>query len=165
MSAGARLAIRPARPADAGRLLEWANDPATREASFDREPIAPAEHKSWLAGVLGDPGRRLWIAEEAGIPVGQVRVDRAADGVGVVSIGLAPGVRGRGLGREILRLGLAAASAELGVRRARAVVRRSNVPSRRLFEGAGFVEVAAPASAGGHADALVLEATLPLGAG
>lgn len=165
MSAGARLAIRPARPADAGRLLEWANDPATRAASFDREPIAPEAHEAWLAGVLGDPGRRLWIAEEAGVPVGQVRVDRAADGVGVVSIGLAPGVRGRGLGRAILRLGLAAAAAELGIGRARAVVRRSNVPSRRLFEGAGFGEVSRPAGEAGHPDALVLEASLPGPAG
>jgi RimJ/RimL family protein N-acetyltransferase len=159
VSASAAIALRAARPDDARRLLEWANDPATRAASFDREPIAWQEHVAWLAAVLDDPARRLWIAEEAGVPVGQVRVDRAADGVGVVSIGLAAGARGRGLGREVLALGLAAAAAELGIHRARAIVRAANLPSRRLFEGAGFAPSAGVATPG-PADALTLEADL-----
>lgn len=159
MSASAAIALRAARPDDARRLLEWANDPATRAASLDREPIAWPAHVAWLAAVLADPARRLWIAEEAGVPVGQVRVDRAADGVGVVSIGLATGARGRRLGREVLGLGLAAAAAELGIRRARAIVRAANLPSRRLFEGAGFAPVAG-AGTPGEADALTLEVDL-----
>jgi RimJ/RimL family protein N-acetyltransferase len=159
VSASAAIALRRARPDDARRLLEWANDPATRAASFDREPIAWPAHVAWLAAVLDDPARRLWIAEEAGVPVGQVRVDRVADGVGVVSIGLAAYARGRGVGREVLRLGLAAGVAELGIRRARAIVRAANLPSRRLFEGAGFAPVAG-AAAPGEGDALTLEADL-----
>ena len=138
--------LRPAGPADAGPLFAWANDPATRAASFDRQPIAWPAHVAWLAAVLGDAARRLWIAEEAGIAVGQVRVDRTPDGLGVVSIGLAPGSRGRGLGHTVLRLGLAAAVRELGISRVQAVVMSTNLPSRRLFEDAGFVAVAAAAA-------------------
>ena len=148
--------LRPARPDDARRLFDWANDPTTRAASFDREPIAWPTHVAWLAAVLGDPDRRLWIAEEAGVPVGQLRVDRTPDGLGVVSIGLAPGVRGRGVGRAVLGMGLAAAVRELGIGRARAIVMASNIPSRRLFEEAGFV-AAAGATAPGNPAALVLE--------
>jgi RimJ/RimL family protein N-acetyltransferase len=151
------IELRPARPDDGGRLFAWANDPATRAASFDREPIPWQAHLAWLAAVLGDPDRRLWIAEEAGVPVGQLRVDRMEGGVGVVSIGLAPGARSRGLGRAVLRIGLAAAVHELGIRRARAVVVSSNLPSRRLFEGAGFVAIAG-AGPPGHPSAMVLEA-------
>lgn len=151
--------LRAARAEDAAILLEWANDPAARAASFAREPITWSTHVAWLASVLGDENRRLWIAEEAGVPVGQVRVDRTPDGVGVVSIGLAPQARGRGVGTEVLRLGLAAAARELTVRRARAVVLTANLPSRRLFEGAGFVAVPGAGGPGG-ASAMVMEAQL-----
>ena len=148
------IVLRPARPEDAQRLFDWANDPDTRAASFDRASISWAEHVAWLAAVLADPDRRLWIAEEAGIAVGQLRVDRTPDGAGTVSIGLAPGARGRGLGRTVLRAGLAAAVRELGIGRARAVVMPANRPSRRLFEGAGFVAVdGAVATAGTEAGA------------
>ena len=166
-AAQGRIELRPARPDDARRLFEWANDPATRAASFDRAPIPWQEHVVWLAAVLADPDRRLWIAEEAGAPVGQLRVDRAPGGAGTVSIGLAPAARGRGLGPVVLRMGVAAAVRELGIGRARAVVMAANLPSRRLFEGAGFAAVAAAAAGGvaaagpdrpGHQAALVLEA-------
>jgi RimJ/RimL family protein N-acetyltransferase len=161
------IVLRPARPDDAPRLLEWANDPATRAASFDRAEISWPEHVAWLAAVLADPDRRLWIADEEGVALGQVRIDRAPEGFGVVSIGLAPGARGRGIGRAVLLMGLAAAARELGIRRARAVVMEANLPSRRLFEGAGFVAVDAAAAGvtsgtdpSGHPGALVLEADL-----
>jgi UDP-2,4-diacetamido-2,4,6-trideoxy-beta-L-altropyranose hydrolase len=155
VSAARGIALRPAQPDDAARLFAWANDPATRGASFDRAPIAWPEHVAWLAAVLADPDRRLWIAEEAGVAVGQLRVDRTPDGLGTVSIGLAPVARGRGLGRTVLRAGLAAAVRELGISRARAVVMAANLPSRRLFEGAGFV-AAKGAEIPGQPTALVL---------
>lgn len=159
---GARVALRPAQAADADLLLAWANDPATRAASFDRDLIARPDHLRWLAAVLGDATRRLWIAEEVGAPIGQLRVDRLPDGCGVISIGLAPDARGRGLGGTVLGMGVAAATRELGIRRARAVVMAANLPSRRLFEGAGFRVVAAPGAPPGHPDALVLEMNLGL---
>jgi RimJ/RimL family protein N-acetyltransferase len=167
------LRLTPATLADADLLLAWANDPATRAASFGRAEIARDAHVAWLAASLADPDRRLWVAHEDGRPVGQVRIDRSPDLVGTVSIGLAPDARGRGLGREVLRLALVRAAQELRIRRARAVVLRSNVPSRRLFEGAGFVAVGAsvadsqpaPAGTGGAtlsepSDVLVLEVDL-----
>jgi RimJ/RimL family protein N-acetyltransferase len=105
--------------------------------------------------VLEDPGRRLWIAEDGGLAIGQLRVDRAPDGVGVVSIGLAPDATGRGRGPTILQMGLAAAARELGITRARAIVLPANLRSRRLFERAGFVRVADSDTS--EATALVLE--------
>jgi RimJ/RimL family protein N-acetyltransferase len=114
-------------------------------------------HVAWLTALLCDEDRRLWIAIEGGVPVGQIRVDRTPDGIGVVSIGLAPGVRGRGLGTKVIRKGLAAAVRELGIRRARAIVLGTNLPSLRLFEGVGFVTIAG-ANVPGHPAALLLEA-------
>lgn len=153
---GSEVELRTARPDDAGRLFEWANDPATRTASFDREPIPWPVHVAWLTALLRDEDRRLWIAEEGGVPVGQVRVDRTPDGIGVVSIGLAPEVRGRGVGSTVIRKGLAAAVRELGIRRARAIMLAANLPSRHLFESVGFVALVG-SDVPGHRAALVLE--------
>jgi RimJ/RimL family protein N-acetyltransferase len=108
---------------------------------------------------MRDADRRLWIAEEAGVPVGQVRVDRTPGGIGLVSIGLPPETRGRGVGGTVLRMGLAAAVRELGIWRARAIVLATNLPSRRLFEGAGFVTIAG-ADVPDQPATLVLEADL-----
>jgi UDP-2,4-diacetamido-2,4,6-trideoxy-beta-L-altropyranose hydrolase len=159
MSGRGEIALRAACTEDADALYEWANDPAARADSFDREPIPWPTHVAWLAKVLGDQDCRLWIAEESGIPVGQVRIDRTPDGVGVVSIGLAANVRGRGVGRRVLRLGLDAAIRELGIRRARAVMLETELPSRRLFEGSGFAIVHG-SSAPRTTSAIVMEADL-----
>ncbi|MBP1704303.1 MAG: hypothetical protein H6Q36_42 [Chloroflexi bacterium] len=134
----ASVTLRAASSADASLLLEWANDPPTRAASLTTAPIGRPEHVAWLARLLSDPRRRLWIGVAAGQDIGQVRIEVADDGAGVVSIALAPGVRGRGLARPLLLAGLEAAARELGADRARAVVRGSNEVARRLFEGSGF---------------------------
>src|SRR6185503_18123098 len=68
--AGVRL--RPAAMGDADRLLAWANDAATRAASFSTAPITRAEHLGWMARTLADPDHLHFIAED-GEPVGQVR--------------------------------------------------------------------------------------------
>jgi RimJ/RimL family protein N-acetyltransferase len=154
--------LRAAELADADVLFGWANDPATRAASFGRAEVPWDAHVSWLTAVLRDPDRRLWIGLEGDVPVGQVRVDRTTEGVGVVSIGLAAVARGHGVGGSLLRAGLAAATSELGIRRARAVVLADNLPSRRLFERAGFTVVVG-AGIPGHPDGLVLEASLGAG--
>lgn len=145
------LVLRRAVAADAAFLLALANDPATRAASFGRDAIAPAAHVAWLTAVLGDPDRRLWIGEVDGTAVGQVRIDRVADGSGVVSIALAPTDRSRGLGRELLAAALAAGPEELEIVRARAVVLTENEPSRRLFDDAGFRVVGDATPPGGPA--------------
>jgi hypothetical protein len=72
----ADVSLRPANADDAELLLAWANDAATRAASFDRPEIAPDVHAAWLTRVLADPSRRLWIALEGDRPVGQVRLGR-----------------------------------------------------------------------------------------
>jgi RimJ/RimL family protein N-acetyltransferase len=143
-----RLALRRGRLDDADRLLDWANDVVTRAASFGRPVVGREAHVAWLADTLARDDRRLWVVEEAGLPIGQVRVDRGVDGTGMISIGLAPGARGRGAGARVLDAALEAAVAELGIRRFRAIVREDNAASRRLFERAGFRLVDRAPSAG-----------------
>ncbi len=130
------IRLRPATMDDAERLREWRNDPETVAASLTGRAVEPDEHRAWLELVIDHPGERLFVIEDDGEPVGQVRVQRQESGEAEVHIGLAPEARGRGLGRAVLDLAAGEAGAEVLV----AHVLADNERSLRAFAGAGFTE-------------------------
>jgi RimJ/RimL family protein N-acetyltransferase len=143
------LAARPAAPDDAGLLLAWRNDPATRSASRDQELVPHSAHVAWLQRVLADPDRLLLVVEHTGRPAGTVRFDREADGLWEVSITLAPFARGRGLAAGVLDAGERAWRERVGDGPAvLACIRPDNSASVHLFEGAGYRRRAQPAADG-----------------
>ncbi len=129
--------LRPATGADAELLWQWANDRTVRDHAFHSEPIAWTTHQHWLAAKLHDPGCRIWILENDGQPVGQIRYERDGEVV-EISLSVAAACRGRGFGRQLLALSRAIACRELGVARVRGVVKSTNHASQRLFAGMGF---------------------------
>jgi RimJ/RimL family protein N-acetyltransferase len=144
--------------ADGDLLLEWANDPMTRSASFHTETIDRASHLRWLEARLDSPGCRVYVGLAAGTPVGVVRVEsKGGDEPAEVSITVAPEARGRGLGRALLVAGLDAAREDLDVATFRARVRPSNPRSISLFTSVGFRPAGSTTAAGQEA----LEFTLP----
>ena len=132
------LILRSATEDDEQRLLEWRNEAATRAASFTSGEISPQDHRRWFRRKLADASCRLLIAEEFGKAVGQVRLDRVDAEVAEISIALAAESRGRGLGREALRLAAADAAKELGARRLVARVKPANAQSVAVFQAAGY---------------------------
>jgi CMP-N-acetylneuraminic acid synthetase/RimJ/RimL family protein N-acetyltransferase len=131
------VGLRAATLADRQAILAWRNDPATRRASFDRREIGPEEHARWFQDSLARADRRMWIVQAAGADVGVVRLD--LDGrVGEVSIVLAPGARGRGLGTAALRVLAGEAFGPLGLASLRARIKRGNRASLAAFRRAGF---------------------------
>ncbi len=79
-----------------------------------------------------------WIAESDGEPSGSVRFDIAASKARV-SIAVAPGRRGEGLGALLLAEGESRLLDERGdVAQFIAEILPGNAPSRRLFERAGY---------------------------
>lgn len=132
------VTLRPAGEPDAVPLLEWRNDVVTRRASFASEPVAEADHRRWLTAKLADPAVRLWIAEVAGKPVGQIRAERIAPGTAELHLVVAPAARGRGHAAPMIDAAGRAAGRELGVRRTVGRVKPGNEPSRRAFARAGF---------------------------
>jgi RimJ/RimL family protein N-acetyltransferase len=133
----AQVTLRPATDLDAPLLLEWRNDPEAARFSVIGRRVTLAEHSDWLAARLADPDTLLWIAEEGGAAVGQVRVD-LGDGTGTVSIGIAPAHRGRGVGSAVLQAMLAEIERDPRARRLRAVAHTENAASLRAFERVGF---------------------------
>lgn len=125
------LRLRRADMTDAERLFEWRNDPTSRRNSLAQEPIPWSRHVEWLSGRLASAETRLYIAEVQGEPVGTVRIDTADEAV--ISVAVAPRFRGQGLAAEIIR----AATRDCAVPVV-AQIRRTNLPSIRAFERAGF---------------------------
>jgi RimJ/RimL family protein N-acetyltransferase len=128
-----KIHLRPARIQDAEVLLEWRNDPETRAASHNSEEVKKEEHISWVKKVLADKKRRLFIAEEDGRPFGTIRVD-FSDGVYKLSWTVAPNSRGRGLGKEMVKL--IANQITDGIR---AEIKMGNQASVRIAEYAGMI--------------------------
>ena len=95
------LALRKARASDCERVLAWRNGPEVRRRAKDSRAIGEREHREWYAQKLADPDCVLLIAELPGTPVGVLRYDLHQDEARV-SIFLAPGLEGRGLGPRML---------------------------------------------------------------
>ncbi len=128
--------LRAATMADAALLFEWANDPADRAASTNREPIGAVEHVKWLAKRL--PAGGFYIAEEGDIPVGTARVDRVELDIGEISFSVDAGYRGKGLGQALVGKAALRATKELGLHFVRARAKVGNEPSLRTLAAAGF---------------------------
>lgn len=132
------VVVRAATEADARDLFEWRNAPEVRRFSRNDAPIAWDDHRRWLAATLADSRRVLLVGSAGGSPVGVVRYDLAG-GEAEVSIYLAPGQAGRGLGRALLDAAehwLAARHSEVSLVSAEALA--GNDASHRLFTGCGF---------------------------
>lgn len=134
--AAAGLRLRAATSGDAELLLGWSNEPATRAASFNRDPIAQVDHVRWLDERLRDPDSLLFIGERA-TPAGQVRFQRDGDEA-AISVSVAPECRGRGVAASLVDAGVRAAFDRWAVSRIRAEIRRDNVASMAVFADAGF---------------------------
>jgi RimJ/RimL family protein N-acetyltransferase len=143
-----RLLADASARADCRLIWEWANEPATRAASFSEEPIPWEQHRGWFAARLDDTGCLFFIAlDAAGEPVGQVRLDIDGD-VAVISIGLASGFHGLGYGPEVIRRAVRELLASRPVARIDAFIRAENTASYRAFLKAGFADEEATAVRG-----------------
>lgn len=137
-----RMTLRPARAADEGLLLDWANEPAVRAQSFDSTPITPEGHSAWFAARLADTARTaMFIAEStAGLPLGQVRFAERG-GEWEVNYSVDASVRGLGLGRHLMEAAMATLRDARGAVPIIASVKPDNTTSARVFESLGFRRV------------------------
>ncbi|HIJ90250.1 MAG: UDP-2,4-diacetamido-2,4,6-trideoxy-beta-L-altropyranose hydrolase [Desulfobulbaceae bacterium] len=152
------MTLHPAGWQDKDVLLQWANDPKTRKNSFRPEAISPEGHEQWLAAKLTAPDCRLWLAALSNTAkLGLVRFD-LGEGMAEISVNLAPGLRGQGLGSVLIRTACARLfREEQGVGRIIALVKKENYASLRSFTKAGFVAEAETERCGIPAVSLRLE--------
>ena len=124
--------LRLATNQDADVLLQWRNDSETRRSSHSTTEVQMDEHRTWLTSTLANPLRRLYIADENGVPVGSVRAD-FSDGAWVLSWTVAPTARGRGVAKQIVDVLSKQISEPL-----RAEIKAGNIASARIAEHAGL---------------------------
>jgi RimJ/RimL family protein N-acetyltransferase len=128
-----KLQLRLANLDDAQILLEWRNNPATREASHNTVLINEDEHIQWLKRILANENRKLYVAEIDGISVGTVRVD--SENLGYeLSWTVSPTMRSSGIGKAMVSL-----IAEDIPESIRAEIKAGNIASIRIAEEAGMV--------------------------
>jgi UDP-2,4-diacetamido-2,4,6-trideoxy-beta-L-altropyranose hydrolase len=153
----ATLTLRKVEERDCHLLWEWANDPAVRRVSFSPDPIPWEQHVKWFYSKLADPNTRHYVAQDGQeVPVGQARYQ--LDGArAVMSINLAPGLRGRGFGSAILELATDQLFHGTNVHAIYAYVKPENEPSVQLFLNAGFMRQATVSMQGQQAIHFVLE--------
>jgi L-amino acid N-acyltransferase YncA len=127
------LALRRATADDCAAVWAWNFAPDVRAVSIDARPVGLDDHARWYAERLARADAPMWVVENAGRPIGIVRVDNQPDGAGKLSIALARDARGRGIGRRAV----AEACARWG-RPVVAWIRHDNLSSRNCFEACGF---------------------------
>lgn len=135
------LYLRAAGPADMDILFQWANDGTTRKNAFHTGQIPYEEHKKWFEALLRDDGQLQYILMLRDDAVGQARLSINGN-CAEVNYSIAPEKRGRGFGRELIRLvRLKVLSEYPCIRKLVARVKPENTASVRCFQGNGFSEV------------------------
>jgi len=138
------LHLRPVRPADLWLYHWWASDPEVRRQSFQHDSISIGQHRSWFECRLSSPLALLRVLQDGdGLPLGQIRFERAAESetLAVISFSLDRLARGRGLAPQLLQLGLSELGRCWGAScEAYGEIRADNQASCRAFVRANFKE-------------------------
>ena len=135
------ITVRFATLSDAEGLFQWRNELETRMASQNCAEVVWDQHLSWLAAVLEDPQRFLYVGSRVGADkstIGMCRFD--VEGTSAeVSINLNPDFRGRGLAQSILQESITRFAHDRGeALRLTATIRPLNTASVRIFTEIGF---------------------------
>jgi UDP-2,4-diacetamido-2,4,6-trideoxy-beta-L-altropyranose hydrolase len=150
------FALRRVSAEDSRLLLEWANEPAVRAASFSPAPISTEEHNAWFTHKLDDPTCAFFIAMDyRQTPLGQVRFDQDRSEA-VISVSVDRRFRGQGAGAAVIALACRQLFKESSIQSIHAYIKPENPASISAFADAGFEEVDLSVSNGRKAAHLVL---------
>ena len=114
-------------------LLDWRNDPITRENSFETGEVSEQTHKLWFNDSLLNPYREIYILEDYNAPVGSIRSDNVSTNQYILSWSIAPNQRGNGYGTKILELFLQDKTGDFI-----AEIKPENIASIKMVQKNGF---------------------------
>ena len=119
--------------------FEWANDPAVRQNSINKEPIALEDHIEWFTRSIGNEETQFLIFDEGGKNIGQLRIDLDKErDKAIINFSIDAGQRGKGYGTKML---LIAYKFYLTLNLKKifmGYVQAENKASSKAFEKAGF---------------------------
>ncbi|MBR0195947.1 MAG: GNAT family N-acetyltransferase [Paludibacteraceae bacterium] len=139
------LRLRKIEPADLPYLYRWENDASAWADGANHNPLSQQDLRAYIESTTGDiyrDGQLRLIIEEDGATMGCIdlfdfdpRNRRAAIGMYV-----APEFRGKGVGKEALRLLEQYAFGFLHLRVLYAVIATKNIACTALYRNAGYTE-------------------------
>ena len=123
------------------RIWEWRNDPLTLKMSINQNIISFEDHILWFEKILLDKSKSLYLGEESKVLIGVIRFEQSNINKDIhdISLNIAPSMRGKGLGKKLLIHGIEAfKKEERPCRYFRAVIKKENTRSQKLFKSCGF---------------------------
>lgn len=135
------LLIRQAEIGDSADILRLRNEDSARRQFFDSRIIPAEVHERWYSGALKSEDHLILVLEyPPGSVVGYCRFKIVGDSADI-SVCLGVGVRGRGLGVQLICDACSAlAASHPDTRYINALVKPGNISSITAFTRAGFVE-------------------------
>jgi RimJ/RimL family protein N-acetyltransferase len=142
------LELHPFERSDFDRIVEWADDPRFLmqwAGPVFEHPLDHEQLEKYLAGAGGEkPKRIIWKGVDiaTNIVVGHIEIDKIDYGkkygaLSRVLIGI-PGLRGRGMGRELVGAALSCAFDDLSLDEVTLAVFDFNHAAIRCYEACGF---------------------------
>lgn len=133
------LCLRTAKKTDCDLLFRWANDETNRNNSFSKEKIKYVDHRKWFNNKLKDARCHIYILEQNGVEIGQVRLDGVEEAE--IDYFISPAFRGQGLAKRMLLLvEKKVKNSNFGIKMLVAHVLNYNIPSRKVFHKLGYQE-------------------------
>ncbi len=135
------LKVRKASEDDVKLYFDWANDPDTRLNSINTSEIHWEDHLEWFSGKLNNSDSVMYVCMHNGLPVGQVRFERAEGTTYSINYSVAPDSRGKGYSTILLARTIRRLLSEYEVSKLTAIVKSANQPSLKAFRSLVFNEV------------------------
>lgn len=132
------ITIRQLEINDKQITFEWANDPITRQHSFNSEPILFDQHSKWFDSKIKDKSAHYFVCEVDSRSAGLIRFDfDLVEDAFIVGITIDKNFRGRKLATPFL---MKACKKLLGLfdKQIIAYIKMDNITSKKAFEKAGF---------------------------
>ena len=137
------IKTRKAGLKDSKIIFEWRNDELTRTMSHTKDIVDWEGHSAWFASSLENKNRLLLLCENKNDSkkMAVVRFDVNSTRA-LVSINLAPDMRGKGISKQCLSGSIESFKNEFPqVTALDAEIKLENIASQRLFKSIGFVNV------------------------
>ena len=137
------IKTRRAELKDSKIIFEWRNDEFTRTMSHTTDIVDWEKHSAWFAPSLDNKNRLLLLCENENDSkkIAMVRFDVISTRA-LVSINLAPDMRGKGISKQCLSGSIDSFKNEFPqVTALDAEIMLENIASQRLFKSVGFVNI------------------------
>ncbi len=128
---------------DVDLLFHWANQDSVRMNSFNSQKIPYEDHVVWFSKAISNPDIAMYILEDCGIPVAQIRLVIERDNeTATINYSVSEEHQGLGYGKKIISLvDHAPVINSLQIKRLIAKVKASNTASVSVFRSNGYREI------------------------